>query len=69
MKDLRRGSGYHIDVGAADLVANGDVKLVKGQVDHLTRYAVVIEDGTELPADLVVFATPVHRLQEVHHTD
>src|SRR3954447_14284277 len=27
MKYLRRGSGYYIDVGAADLVANGEVKL------------------------------------------
>jgi putative flavoprotein involved in K+ transport len=57
MKYLRRGSGYYIDVGAADLVANGDVKLVRGQVDHLTETAVVLEDGTELPADLVVYAT------------
>jgi putative flavoprotein involved in K+ transport len=57
MKYLRRGSGYYIDVGAADLVANGDVKLVHGQVDHLTEDAVVLEDGTELPADLVVYAT------------
>ena len=57
MKYLRRGSGYYIDVGAADLVANGEVKLAKGQVDHLTEHAVVLEDGTELPADLVVYAT------------
>ena len=57
MKYLRRGSGYYIDVGAADLVANGDVKLVKGQVDHLTEHSVVLEDGTELEADLVVYAT------------
>ena len=57
MKYLRRGSGYYIDVGAADLVANGDVKLAHGQVDHLTEDAVVLEDGTELPADLVVYAT------------
>ena len=57
MKYLRRGSGYYIDVGAADLVANGDVKLVHGQVDHLTEDAVVLADGTELPADVVVFAT------------
>ena len=57
MKYLRRGSGYYIDVGAADLVANGDVKLKNGAVDHLTEDAVVMEDGTELPADLVVFAT------------
>jgi putative flavoprotein involved in K+ transport len=57
MKYLRRGSGYYIDVGAADLVANGNVKLVHGQVDHLTEDAVVLDDGTELPADLVVYAT------------
>jgi len=57
MKYLRRGSGYYIDVGAADLVANGDVKLVHGQVDHLTQDSVVLDDGTELPADLVVYAT------------
>jgi putative flavoprotein involved in K+ transport len=57
MKYLRRGSGYYIDVGASELVANGDVKLSSGAVDHLTEDAVVMEDGTELPADLVVFAT------------
>ncbi len=57
MKYLRRGSGYYIDVGAADLIADGQVKLARGQVDHLTRDAVVLEDGTELPADLVVYAT------------
>jgi putative flavoprotein involved in K+ transport len=57
MKYLRRGSGYYIDVGAADLVADGDVALAKGQVDHLTEDSVVLADGTELPADLVVYAT------------
>ncbi|MEI7059112.1 NAD(P)/FAD-dependent oxidoreductase [Nocardioides sp. CCNWLW239] len=57
MKYLRRGSGYYIDVGSAELVANGDVKLAQGQVSHLTETSVVLEDGTELPADLVVYAT------------
>jgi putative flavoprotein involved in K+ transport len=57
MKYLRRGSGYYIDVGAADLVADGEVKLAHGQVVRLTEDAVVLEDGTELPADLVVYAT------------
>ena len=36
---------------------SGDVKLQAGQVDHLTEDAVVLDDGTELPADLVVYAT------------
>ncbi|SDW58562.1 putative flavoprotein involved in K+ transport [Amycolatopsis xylanica] len=57
MKYLRRGSGYYIDVGASELVADGKVKLAHGQVDHLTRDSVVLADGTELAADLVVYAT------------
>src|SRR5919112_229236 len=57
MKYSRRGSGYYIDVGALELVANGDIKLKKGTVDHLTQHSVVMDDGTELEADLVVYAT------------
>jgi putative flavoprotein involved in K+ transport len=57
MKYLRRGSGYYIDVGAADLVANGSIKLAKGAVRELTEKQVVLADGTHLDADLVVYAT------------
>ncbi|WP_207548415.1 flavin-containing monooxygenase [Mycolicibacterium iranicum] len=57
MKYLRRGSGYYIDVGACDMVADGRIKLAHGQVDHLTENSVVLSDGTELPADVVVYAT------------
>ncbi|MGU3294813.1 NAD(P)/FAD-dependent oxidoreductase [Williamsia sp. M5A3_1d] len=57
MKYLRRGSGYYIDVGAAELVADGTIKLAHGNVDHLTENSVVLLDGTELPADVVIYAT------------
>ncbi|MHA0285383.1 NAD(P)-binding domain-containing protein [Mycobacterium sp. C3-094] len=57
MKYLRRGSGYYIDVGACDMVADGRIKLAHGQVDHLTEDSVVLADGTELPAQVVVYAT------------
>ncbi|THK34183.1 NAD(P)/FAD-dependent oxidoreductase [Ensifer sp. MPMI2T] len=58
MKYLRRGSGYYIDVGACDLVIDGSIKLKSGSdVSHLTEDAVVLKDGTKLPADLVVYAT------------
>ncbi|NKY88588.1 NAD(P)/FAD-dependent oxidoreductase [Nocardia veterana] len=57
LKYLRRGSGYYIDVGASELIANGDIALAHGQVRELTEDAVVLDDGTELPADLVVYAT------------
>src|SRR3954470_24615872 len=35
MKYPRRGAAYYIDVGASELVASGEVKLVNGAVDHL----------------------------------
>ncbi|MFT3972717.1 MAG: NAD(P)/FAD-dependent oxidoreductase [Amaricoccus sp.] len=58
MKYLRRGSGYYIDVGACDLVIDGSIKLVSGkQITRLSETGVVLDDGTELPADLVVYAT------------
>ncbi|EON30856.1 putative flavoprotein involved in K+ transport [Gordonia terrae C-6] len=57
MKYLRRGSGYYIDVGASELIADGTIKLVHGQLDHLTANAVVLADGTEIEADVVVYAT------------
>ena len=57
LKYLRRGSGYYIDVGAADLVANGDIPVVQGQVTELTETGVKLDDGEELAADLVVYAT------------
>ncbi|ADX47349.1 Flavin-containing monooxygenase-like protein [Paracidovorax avenae ATCC 19860] len=58
MKYLRRASGYYIDVGACDLVIDGSIKLQAGkEISHLSENAVVLEDGTELPADLVVYAT------------
>jgi putative flavoprotein involved in K+ transport len=58
MKYLRRGSGYYIDVGASDLVANGSIKLVSGvEVDRISERGVVLADGRELEADLIVYAT------------
>ena len=57
MKYLRRGSGYYIDVGASQLIIDGDVKLRAGQVGEITEGGVKLEDGTELPADLIVYAT------------
>jgi putative flavoprotein involved in K+ transport len=57
LKYLRRGSGYYIDVGASELVADGEIKLAKGQVERLTKTGVVLDSDEELPADLVVYAT------------
>ncbi|GAB2997251.1 flavin-containing monooxygenase [Mycobacterium bourgelatii] len=57
MKYLRRGGGFYIDVGACDLICDGSIKLRHGAVDRLTEDSVMLADGTQLPADLVVYAT------------
>ena len=58
MKFLRRGSGYYLDVGASDLVADGRIRLLSGvTADHFTEQALVLSDGRKLSADLVVYAT------------
>ena len=58
MKYLRRGSGYYIDVGASELVADGEIKLKSGvSIKHINPHSVTLTDGTELPADLIVYAT------------
>ncbi len=58
MKYHRRGSGYYIDVGGSDLVANGDVGLRSGvEVAEIRPHSVVLTNGEELPADLIVYAT------------
>ena len=57
LKYMRRGSGYYIDVGASQLVVDGEIKLRAGQVREIDEDGVVMEDGTHLPADLIVYAT------------
>jgi putative flavoprotein involved in K+ transport len=57
VKYLRRGSGYYIDVGASQLIIDGRINLKSGQVSKITGNAVVMEDGSELEADLIVYAT------------
>ncbi len=58
VKYLRRGSGYYIDVGASDMVANGQIKLRSGvAIKELSESSVIFEDGSELPADMIILAT------------
>jgi len=64
-KYIRRGSGYYIDVGACELVAEGHIKLKSGvTVVQITETSVVLTDGSELPADLIVYATGFGSMNE-----
>jgi len=57
MKYLRRGSGYYIDIGASQLIIDGEIKLKRGQVVEVDETGVILDDGTHLDADLIVYAT------------
>lgn len=57
LKYLRRGSGYYIDVGASELVADGRVKVRRGAIERVTPTGLKMADGGTLDADLIVWAT------------
>ena len=58
LKGLRRGGGIYIDVGASELVIDGRIKLrSRVGVARVEEHSIILTDGSELPADLIVFAT------------
>ncbi len=57
MKYLRRGSGYYIDIGASQLIIDGEIKLERGQVVEVDESGVILDNGKHLDADLIVYAT------------
>ena len=57
LKYLRRGSGYYIDVGASQLLIDGEVALERGQVTRILPDGVEVDGERVLPADLIVYAT------------
>ncbi|KAL2889874.1 putative indole-3-pyruvate monooxygenase YUCCA11 [Ceratocystis lukuohia] len=58
IKYFQRGGGYYIDVGAAAMIAAGQIGVKSGhEISHLTPDGVVFDDGSELKADHIIFAT------------
>ncbi|MEO9469184.1 NAD(P)/FAD-dependent oxidoreductase [Parasphingorhabdus sp.] len=65
MKYLRTASGYYIDVGASEMVADGRIGLrSQVEIEQLTENGVLLSDGEELPADMIVFATGFGSMEE-----
>ena len=51
-------NNYYIDVGASQMIIDGKIKVESGSgVRELTEDAVVLDDGREVPADAIVYAT------------
>jgi putative flavoprotein involved in K+ transport len=58
VKAMRRGGGYYIDVGASQLIIDGQIKLKsRVGIKRIESHSVIFSDDSELPADLIVFAT------------
>jgi putative flavoprotein involved in K+ transport len=54
----RRASGYYIDVGASDLIAEGEIKVHSGvEVAAIRPRSMLLSDGADLPADVIIYAT------------
>ncbi|RFU28443.1 hypothetical protein B7463_g7874, partial [Scytalidium lignicola] len=57
MKYLQRGGGYYIDVGCSQLIIDGKIKIKGSALSEVTERGVKFEDGEELEADEIIFAT------------
>lgn len=56
---MTRGGGYYIDVGCSQLIAEGKIKVHKSPdgIKEFTPQTLILADGKELEADMVVLAT------------
>lgn len=58
MSYFKRGGGYYLGTSAEDYIIDGRIRVAQGrEIARLTEKSVVLSDGTELQADLVVLAT------------
>ena len=58
MKYRRRGGGYNLDAGSSQLMIDGEIDLLHNE--RIQRYCAdgaLLDDGSTVPADLVVLAT------------
>lgn len=58
-KYITRGGGYYIDVGCSQLIIDGKVKVRAnpGGIKSFTPDGLLLADGSELKADIVILAT------------
>ena len=65
MKALRTASGYYIDVGASELIACGDIRVIAGHgVTGLTGDGLILSDGRQVQADVIVACTGYQSMHE-----
>jgi len=66
MKYLRRGGGYYFNVGASDLIVDGEIGLLHYQdIERVVANGLLMKDGRVEEADVIVAATGYKNQQDV----
>lgn len=66
MKALRTGSGYYVDVGASQLIIDGEIGIKPGvEIETLTPTGIRFSDGSELEVDAIIQSTGFQSMHEV----
>lgn len=56
--------GYYHNIGASEMIISGKIGIRQAQIVRFTPHGVVLDDGSELEVDLVVFATGYESVNE-----
>ena len=65
MKAYRTGSGYYVDVGASQLIIDGEIRIKAGvEIETLTPDGIRFADGTEIAADVIIQSTGFQSMHE-----
>lgn len=66
MKAYRTGSGYYVDVGASQLIIDGEIRIKAGvEIETLTPGGIRFADGSEVAADVIIQSTGFQSMHEV----
>lgn len=66
MKAYRTGSGYYVDVGASQLIIDGEIKVKAGvPIETLTPTGIRFADGSEIAVDAIIQSTGFQSMHEV----
>jgi cation diffusion facilitator CzcD-associated flavoprotein CzcO len=66
MKYFRRGGGYNLDAGSSALMIKGELGLLPYErIERFSAEGVLLQDGSTVPADLIILATGYYPQQEL----
>lgn len=66
MKAMRTGSGYYLDVGASQLIIDGEIKIRAGvEIERLSGKTLHLSDGSQIEVDVIIQASGFQSMHEV----